>query len=52
MNCICNEKKYLVWVGAVESDYYMDYHTAKKVALDWIEQGYDDVFVEVVIKGK
>tara|TARA_E500000331_G_scaffold269148_1_gene260594 strand:+ start:1219 stop:1377 length:159 start_codon:yes stop_codon:yes gene_type:complete len=52
MNCICDEERYVVWVGGVESDYYLDYFTAKKIYLNYIKQGYDDVFVEIIIKGK
>ena len=39
--------KYIVWVGGVD-DYYTTYEKAKEHYDEWVELGYDDVFIEVI----
>lgn len=38
--------KYVVWIGGVETDYYMTKEQAEKTAANWREDGYDDVAIE------
>ena len=44
-----NKWKYIVWVGGCD-DYYVDYEQAKKHYDEWIEKGYDDVFLTEIQK--
>ena len=39
--------KYIVWVGGVD-EYYTTYEKAKEHYDEWVELGYDDVFIEVI----
>jgi len=39
--------KYIVWVGGVD-DYYTDLDRAIEHFREWIEKGYDDVFIEYI----
>jgi hypothetical protein len=39
--------KYIVWIGGVD-DYYTNYKKAKKHYGEWIEKGYDDVYIEKI----
>jgi len=42
-------KKYVVWCGGVEvNDYYLTKQDAEKLAQTYIDDGYDDVVVELV----
>ena len=41
--------KYIVWVGGVD-DYYKKYSDAKRDYDEWINQGYDQVKLERIIK--
>ena len=40
-----SDYKYIVWVGGCD-DHYTTYERAKKHYDKWIEQGYDDVYIE------
>ena len=41
--------KYVVWIGAVETDYYIETkEKAEQVAANWREDGYDDVVIDEV----
>ena len=35
---------YIVWVGATP-DYYVNYEDAKRAYDEWIDEGYDDVYL-------
>ena len=39
--------KYIVWVGGID-DHYASEEEAKKAIHEWIDDGYDDVEIEVV----
>ena len=39
--------KYIVWVGGID-DHYTSEEEAKKAKQEWIDDGYDDVQIEVV----
>ena len=42
-----SENQYTVWVGAVEvNDYLMTKDAAKTLAMEYIDDGYDDVYIE------
>jgi len=38
--------KYIVWVGGID-DHYTSEEEAKKAQQEWIDDGYDDVQIEV-----
>ena len=38
--------KYIVWVGGID-DHYASEEEAKKAKQEWIDDGYDDVHIEV-----
>jgi hypothetical protein len=41
--------KYSVWVGGGEvNGYQLNYPAAREIALSWIDEGYDDVVIEVI----
>ena len=42
-----SEHKYIVWVGGSD-DHYTTYERAKEHYHEWIEQGYDDVYIEEI----
>lgn len=42
-----NEYKYVVWIGGCD-DYYTTYERAKEHYDEWIEQGYDGVYLQEV----
>ena len=39
---------YVVWVGGVETDYYMTKEAAEITAASWRADGYDDVVITAV----
>jgi hypothetical protein len=40
---------YTVWVGGVEvNDYYLNLDEADELAIEYLEDGYDDVFIQPV----
>jgi len=39
-----NKWRYIVWVGATP-DYYVNYDDAKRAYDEWIDEGYDDVYL-------
>jgi hypothetical protein len=42
-------KKYTVWVGGVEvNDYYLTKEEANNLALEYKNNGYDDVIIEKI----
>jgi len=41
--------KYIVWIGGVD-DYYTNYTNAKRDYDNWINKGYDDVYIEFIGK--
>ena len=38
---------YIVWVGGVD-DYFVYYKDAQRAYDDWIDEGYDDVIMEIL----
>ena len=43
------DHKYSVWVGGSEvNGYQLNYPEAREIALSWIDEGYDDVVIEVI----
>lgn len=40
---------YIVWIGGVD-DYYVNYSDAKKDYDHWVENGYNQVFIEFIGK--
>ena len=42
-----SDYKYIVWVGSCD-DYYTTYERAKEHYCKWVEQGYDDVYIEEI----
>ena len=40
--------KFIVWVGGVAQYEGLDADKAQRTYQDWVEQGYDDVILEIV----
>ena len=48
-----NDKEYTVWVGSTEvNDVLLDWEKALKLAHIYIDDGYDDVVIELVEEDK
>jgi hypothetical protein len=45
--CNVSDYKYVVWVGGCD-DYYTTYERAKKHYDEWINKGYDDVYIQEI----
>jgi len=44
------EENYIVWVGGCEIGHYDCEYDANVIADEWIDDGYDDVQIEEVIR--